>query len=306
MVIDAVFILFLIIATIDLMIPLVLASLGEVITEKSGIVNIGLEGIMLMSALIAVYATEIFQSWIMGYLIAGLFGAFIGLIHGLISIYLNGDQIVSGIGINIIGLGFTPFMIQAIWGVSGQHGLDTNLAVPRFVLSIAEKTATISPMFIVIIILVFGTYIVFKYTNLGLIVRAAGENPEAVEVIGVDVRLVRLIATVIGAFLAGLGGAYLSIDLTKFITKNITSGRGFLALANVVFSRWDPLLVLVGGFIFGFFDALAIKADVFGFKEYVPTDFLKMTPYIATLIIVAGFIGKAKAPKALGEPYVKE
>ena len=303
---DMSFVILLILATIDLMIPLVLASLGEVITERSGIVNIGLEGIMLMSALIAVYATEIFQSWIIGYLIAGVFGAFIGLIHGLISIYLNGDQIISGIGINIIGLGFTPFMIQALWGVVGQHGLKTELAVPRFVIFVGDNTITISPMIIVTIIFVLLAYIVFKYTNIGLILRASGENPEAVEVIGIDVKKVRMSATIVGAFLTGIAGAYLSIDLTKFITKNITSGRGFLALANVVFSRWDPLLVLLGGFVFGLFDTLATRADILGFKRYIPADFLKMTPYITTLIIVAGFIGKARPPKALGEPYKKE
>ncbi len=303
---DLVFFLLLTLAAMDLMVPIVLTSLGETLTEKSGIVNIGLEGIMLMSALVAVYATEVFKSWFMGYLIAGIFGAFLGLIHGIISIYLNGDQIVSGIGLNIVGLGFTPFMIIALWSVAGQHTLDRALRVPRFEITIGEKFISLSPMVILTILLVIVAHILIKYTRIGLIIRAAGENPEAVEVIGIDVRAVRLYVTTMGGFLTGLSGAFLSIDTLGVITKNISAGRGFLALANVVFSRWEPLLVLVGGLIFGIFEALAIRAEILGLRAIIPDNFLKMIPYIATLVIVAGFIGKARVPKALGEPYKKE
>jgi len=307
MAIDIAFILFLVISALDLMIPIVLASLGETITERSGIVNIGLEGIMLMSALLSLYATEVFKSFIMGYIIALIFGAFIGLIHGLISIYFNGDQIVSGIGINVVGLGFTPYMIWAIWHVYGQHTLDSKLAVPRIYIYIGSQVTTISPMLFVTVILVIAAHIIVNRTNIGLLIKAAGENPEAVEVIGVDVKRVRLYSTVVGSSLAGLGGAYLSIDMLSVITKQISAGKGFLALANVVFSRWEPILTIVGGFIFGLFEALAIRTEIVPWvRQIIPDQFLKMIPYIATLVIVAGVIGRARAPKALGEPYVKE
>ncbi|MGQ4892255.1 MAG: ABC transporter permease [Candidatus Njordarchaeia archaeon] len=301
-----VFIILVIISALDLMIPIVLASLGEVLTEKSGIVNIGLEGIMLMSALVAVYATEVTKSWFMGYFIAGLFGAFLGLIHAFISVYLNGDQIVSGIGLNIIGIGFTPFMIVAIWHVAGQHTISRSLTVPRIGITMEDKFISISPMVFLAIILVVLAHFIMTKTNWGLIIKASGENPEAVEVIGIDVRKVRTVVTTVGGFLTGLSGAFLSIDTLGVITKDISAGRGFLALANVVFSRWEPLLVLLGGFVFGIFEAIAIRSEIIGLRAIIPDYFLKMIPYIATLIIVAGFIGKARAPKSLGEPYVKE
>ena len=300
------FIVFLVISALNYMIPILLPSLGETLTEKAGVVNIGLEGIMLMAALVGLFAAEVTGSWVMGYLIAGFLGAFLALLHGVISIYLNGDQIVSGIGLNVIGLGFTPFMIIAIWGVAGQHTLAEEFSVPRIPIVWGSNVITLSPMVPIAVILVVVTHILIRKTNIGLMIRAAGENPEAVEVIGVDVRLLRLYVTVFGGFLAGMGGAFLSIDELKAITNNITSGRGFLALANVVFARWEPILTLLGGFIFGLFEALAIRADILGLKGIIPDNFIRMIPYIATLIIVAGFVGKARAPKSLAEPYKKE
>ncbi len=288
------------------MVPITLASVGEVFTEKSGVVNIGLEGILLMSAFTALWAAELASSPWVG-LLAGIgTGALVGWVHGLIAIPLKGDQVISGIGINLFALGFVAFGILAVWKSAGYHQAPVEARVPAWATPFGE----LSPLVPVTIVLTLVTWYFLNKTVLGLRVKAVGENPEATDVAGISVERTRFVATIYGASLAGLAGAYLSIDWSHTITKELSSGRGFIALANVVFSGLNPLLALLGGFLFGVFDTVALWIDtVHEVKPCLPFgvhNFVKMIPYVATLVVVTVAIGHARFPKHSGQPYRRE
>jgi len=283
------------------MVPVTLTAVGEIFSERAGVVNIGLEGIMVISAFVAVVGTKATGNPWMG-LAAGIgAGASVGLMHGLISVYFNGDQVISGVGINLFGLGLVGFGMVALWG--GPLQLPVALQLP----SLPVPWGKLSPIVPVMFALAFFTWWLLYKTTLGLRVRAVGENPAAADVAGINVRRLRLGATIYGAALGGLAGAFLSLDWTHTITKTLPAGRGFIALANVVFSKLNPLLALLGGFIFGFFDALGFWiSNVPLVNKIVPYQFVRMIPYVATLLVLAGAIGRARFPKALGQPYRRE
>jgi simple sugar transport system permease protein len=288
------------------MVPITLASVGEVFSERAGTVNIGLEGIMLMSAFMALWGAETTATPWLGLLIGMATGAAIGLLHGLISIPLKGDQIISGIGINLFALGFVAFGIMAVWKAAGYHQVPNEFKVPA--LDIAGNK--MSPLVPVTICIAVFTWFLLNKTVIGLRVKAAGENPEAADVAGISVERTRLLATIYGASLAGLAGAYLSIDWLSTITKELPAGRGFIALANVVFSGLNPLLALLGGFLFGFFDTLALWIDTLPeLKPILPFgvhNFVKMIPYLATLLVVTIAIGHVRFPSQIGRAYRRE
>ncbi len=283
------------------MTPLVLAAVGEIFNERAGIVNIGLEGIMLISGFMAVVAAEMTLNPIIGVLAGVAIGAFIGLIHGYITAYLKGDHIISGLGINLFALGAVAFGIEAVWGVRGYHTPPDAAKVPDI------PVLEISPIFIAMILLTIGTHYLLYRTSIGLKVRAVGENPEAADVVGVNVERVQLLATIYGAALTGLAGAFLSIDWLTAITKELPAGRGFIALALVNFANWSPLLALGGGLLFGFFWTLGewIK-NMAAIKAVIPVTLMNTIPYIATLVVVAGLIGKSRPPRYVGRPYKRE
>jgi len=286
------------------MVPIVLTSTGAVVSERAGVVNIGYEGIILMSALFgAMFAEMSGNPWI-GLLGGAFVGMLLGMLHGAITVYLKGDHIIPGIGINILALGVVAFGITAIWGTAGQHQVPTNFRVQSI---INTPYGSLSPMVILTLIIVFLTHWVLFKTPLGLRIRAVGENPEAADALGVNVERYRFLAAVYGATLAGLGGAYLSVDWLGVVTKEISSGRGFIALANMVFSGWNPVRALIGGFIFGFFDNLSVWVRTNpAISQVVPWQFVATLPYIVTIIIVAGIIGKVRPPKWDGRPYKRE
>ncbi|MCU7787315.1 ABC transporter permease [Pyrobaculum sp. 3827-6] len=283
-------------------VPILLASLGEILMERSGVVNIGLEGLMLLGA----FSGPLFVDYLhyrlgaqlpdplwplAAFLAAALVGMAVGLVHGYISTYLAGDQIISGVAINLFAAGAVAYGIQAYWGVAGYKQVPDwakadPLALAAFALVLAG----------------FMWYALFR-SRLGIVIRACGEDPESAFNVGVDVNRVRLLATVIGSSLAALAGAYLSIAYLSVVTKEISAGRGFIALANVVFANWNPALAVAGAYIFGFFDALSYWLQTAGVARYEIT---RMIPYIATLLIVAGVIGRARPPRAVGKPFRRE
>ena len=283
------------------MTPLILAAVGEIFNERAGIVNIGLEGIMLISGFMSVVAAEMTLNPIIGVLAGVAIGAFIGLIHGYITAYLKGDHIISGLGINLFALGAVAFGIEAVWGVRGYHTPPDAAKVPDI------PVLEISPIFIAMILITIGTHYLLYRTSVGLKVRAVGENPEAADVVGVNVERVQLLATIYGAALTGLAGAFLSIDWLTAITKELPAGRGFIALALVNFANWSPLLALGGGLLFGFFWTLGewIK-NMAAIKAVIPVTLMNTIPYIATLAVVAGLIGKSRPPRYVGRPYKRE
>lgn len=283
------------------MIPLTLTAIGEIVAEQGGVINIGLEGIMVISAFVSVVATKATGSAWVG-LLAGIgTGALVGLLHGVISVYLKGNQVISGVGINLFGLGIVGFGVKALWG--GPLQLKVAWQLP----DIPTPWGGLSPVFLMMLALALGTWWVLFRTTLGLRIRSVGENPAAADVAGLSVNRIRLGVTIYGGALGGLAGAFLALGWTHTITSTLPAGRGFIALANVVFSKLNPLLALLGGFIFGFFDALALWiSNIPTINNIIPYQFIRMIPYLVTIIVLTGAIGRARFPKAIGEPYRRE
>jgi simple sugar transport system permease protein len=283
------------------MVPITLTASGEVIGESAGLFNIGLEGIILVSAMTGALGAEAAGPAV-GLMVGLGTGFVIGLIFGGVCTYFKGVQLVAGVGINLFAAGLVPFWLIHL-GVPGHHAVAAEHQLPN----IATPFGDFSPMIFVAVALPVFLYVLLFRTKLGLKIRAVGENPQAADVAGIKIHLLRLLATAAGASLAGLAGAYISIDWLGSVTKEISAGRGFIALATVVFSGLNPLLVLLGGFIFGFFDNLAVwVATMPTIKKFIPWQFIAMAPYAVTLLVVAGVIGRAKFPAAIGIPYERE
>jgi simple sugar transport system permease protein len=284
------------------MVPITLAAIGETIEESAGLFNIGLEGILLFGALAGALGAQASGSALVGLFTGMGVGALIGLVFGTISTSLRGSQLISGVGINLLALGFVALMLS-VMGAPGFHSVAREVQVPLIPLGIGN----LSPLVPITVIVAIGVWWLLRRTQLGIWIRAVGENPAAADVAGIRVNRVRLGAAVAAGVLAGLAGAYLSIDWFGAVTKEITAGRGFIALAIVVFSGLNPLLALLGGFIFGFFDGLATWVATYpGIKDIIPWQFVAMTPYVVTLAVVAGMIGRVRFPSALGVPYMRE
>jgi len=289
------------------MTPLALAAVGECLNEQAGTINVGMEGVFIITAVMGVYWAEVFESGLYGILSGCAIGGLIGLIFGLISVYGKANQVVAGMGLNILALGLGPFLLMAIWAFPGIHVFPRQLMLPSLEIATGNVRFEISPLTIAAIVIAVSAYLVLRRTLWGIRVRAAGENPTAVDVAGVSVARVRIIMCTLGGALAGLGGAFMPLAWFGVLVKDITAGRGYIALAAVVFAGLDPLLALVASFIFGFSEGVAFTVAVSpGVKEVVSFYFIQMMPYIVTIIVVAAAIGGKKFPRALGRPYVRE
>lgn len=290
-----------ILGSLHAMVPITLSASGEVIGESAGLFNIGLEGIILVSAMTGALGAEAGGPAV-GLMVGLGTGFVIGLIFGGVCTYFKGVQLIAGVGINLFAAGMVAFWLIHL-GVPGHHAV----AAEHQLVNITTPFGDFSPMIFVAVALPVFLYVLLFRTKLGLKIRAVGENPQAADVAGIRIHLLRLLATAAGASLAGLAGAYLSIDWLGSVTKEISAGRGFIALATVVFSGLNPLLVLLGGFIFGFFDNLAVwVATMPEIKKFIPWQFIAMAPYAVTLLVVAGVFGRAKFPAAMGIPYQRE
>lgn len=308
-VLDAASISDLISAIIALSVPMAFAALGEVISERAGVINLGTEGVMLVGA-ISAFSVSFFQhSNLLGILFGALFGASLGLLMGFISISLKQDQILSGLGIYFLGLGLSGFLYEALFSEIGSTiriaGLP-KLPIPvisqipilgdsLFSQDIVEYLA-----FITLILVIF----VVGRTTFGLNLRAVGENPSAADTLGVSVVKIRYIAVIVGATLAGIGGAYLALSSHAFQAENITAGRGFIAVAMVYFGKWRPARAFFGTFLFGAAYLLGAFFQVVG--SMIPYYFLLMVPYVLTLVMLVLIARGARQPSALGVPYVRE
>jgi len=281
------------------MVPITLTAVGEIIGETAGLFNIGLEGALLLSAFAGAIAAE-FGGPLFGLLIGMVVGAGLGLLFSVINTYWKGTQMITGIGINLFAVGIVAFGLIKL-GAPGFHDVPKAAELAK----LQTPIGAVSPMIFVTLIIPFIAYWFLKRTRAGLILKAVGEAPEAADVAGININLVRLLATTFGGALAGLGGAYMSVCWIGSVTKDLSAGRGFIALATVVFSGLNPLLALLGGFIFGFFQSLATWIKTLPSKP-IPWQFVEMLPYIVTLLVVSGVIGRVRFPKALGQPYKRE
>jgi simple sugar transport system permease protein len=286
--------------SLTLMVPLLLASIGEIINEKAGVINIGIEGIFLLSALTSVIITYYTNNPWFGLITGFGIGALIGFIHGIISTFLRGDQIISGIGINLFAYGIGVTTLFAIWESYGNSPSITKIE------KINIYGYVFSPLIFISIALAVIMYFVLFKTMIGMKITACGENAKSAELMGIKVLRLRLLTTMLGASLAGLGGAYLAVDWVGQYTKDISAGKGFIALAIVAFSKWNPLLAIVGSLIFGFFETLSIYLSI-TYGALAHPYLFKIIPYLATIVVIS-LIGskKLRIPEELGKPYIKE
>jgi len=285
------------------MTPLALAAVGECLNEKAGVVNIGLEGIFMISAVAGVWTAELFHSGLMGLLGGGVIGAVVGAALGAISVYGRADQIIAGMGLNIFALGFIPFLLISLWAFPGIHLFPNELMVPRLFTPLGQ----ISPVTVGAIVIAVLVHLLLHRTVLGFRIKAVGERPEAVDVAGLRVDRLRLFTSTLGGALAGVGGAFLPLGWFGALVKEISAGRGFIALACVVFAGLEPLLALGAALLFGFADGFASAVAVTpGVKERIPFYFVSMIPYATTLVVVALVIGQRRFPRTVGRPYARE
>jgi len=303
-------------ATIRAATPLILAALDGIFSERSGIVNIALEGIMLAGAffamLVSYYAAQFglspLASALSGMVGAIVFGFLISMIHAVVSIRFRADQVVSGVAINILALGLTGFLLQLIFNTSGNSPSVPSLsAMPIPILSDIPILGDIFfnqsiIVYIALIAVPISSFVLFR-TPLGLRLRSVGEHPKAADTVGINVFKLRYLGVGLSGVLAGLAGAYLSIGQLNIFTENMTNGRGYIALAAVIFGKWNPWGALGACLLFGFADAIQISLQNAGVN--IPSDFLLMLPYVLTLIALAGFIGRSRPPAAAGTPYEK-
>ncbi len=289
--------------------PLTFGALGGMVSERSGVVNVGLEGMMLMGAFWGVYGADRGGSWVVGILAALAAGGLFALIHAYWSIHLRADQIVSGMAINFLALGVTGYFFEQLYGNKNiPSGVSTipNVAIPgidhmRFV---GPAIGDLNLLIWVGIIFVPLSYFILFKTPIGLRVRACGEHPRAADTVGINVYAVRYSAVVVSGMLAALGGAFLSIGFGGgSFTENMTEGRGFIALAAMIFGNWRPFGAWGAALLFGFSTALAFRLPVYSSSA---ATLFQALPYVLTLIAVAGVIGRSTPPKADGQPYAKQ
>jgi ABC-type uncharacterized transport system permease subunit len=288
--------------------PLIFAALGGIISERSGVVNIGLEGMMLMGCYFGIFGADICSSWVLGALIGMAAGAALGLVHAYFSIHLRANQVVSGTAINLLAVGLTGYLFVSHYGDNGTPG--TLPQVPNINIPGVDHTAffgaaigSASVLTSVGLLLVPVIWWFLFRTRAGLRLRAIGEQPRAASTVGLKVIATRYAAVTTSGALAALGGVYLADGFDGSFNFDMTDGRGFIALAAVIFGKWNPFGALAATLLFGLSSALAFRLQTF--SQTLATLFQAL-PYVLTLVAVAGLIGRSRPPAASGIPYVKE
>lgn len=299
-------------------VPIVLAGLSGVLCERSAVINIAIEGMMLTGAFVAALMASIagnvwgwaqIPSMVFGLILAILAGGLMGLLLAVLAVRFKVDQIIAGTAINILATGITSFLSARLLNTFEElnnTGTFSRLPIPGLA-SIPiigpvffEQNILVYLMFILLIV----THVVLFYTRWGLRSRAVGEHPRAADTLGIDVYLIRYVNVTLGGMVAGLGGAFLILGSVGRFDELMTAGKGFIGLAAMIFGKWMPFGAFGAGLIFGFADALQTKLAIL--RVPIPTQFLLMAPYLVTMVVLAGVVGEAIAPAADGEPYEKQ
>jgi general nucleoside transport system permease protein len=284
-------------STVRLATPLILAAIGGLFSERSGVINIALEGMMLAGAFTAAAVTYSTGSPWVGLLAAAFAGVLIAWIHAVACIRYKADQVVVGTAINILMIGLPGFLSGALFLSSGSTPqLPIDQLIPRAPIVLAFASVPLA------------WYVLYR-TPFGLRLRAVGENPEAADAAGVIVGRMRYSGVLLSGALAAIGGAYLSVGQSSLFTRNMTSGRGFIALAALIFGKWRPTQTMLACLFFGFTEALTIQMQgvvKLPSGEEIPVQFIQIVPYLLTIVVLAGFIGHSRPPRALGRAYEKE
>jgi simple sugar transport system permease protein len=286
---------------------LLLPALGGVTSERSGVVNIAMEGMMLTGAFFAVVADLAWHNPWLATLVAMVAGGLMALIHAVVAIRFRADQIVSGIAINIFAAGLTLFLVNRIYGIQDVGHISPDEALPTVSIPGLDQIPFIGQVFFhqnvivyVALVLLVLVHVVLFRTRLGLRIRAVGEHPQAADTAGINVYAIRYGAVVTSGLLSGLAGAFLAIGVSNTFVPNMTDGRGYIALAAVIFGKWTPVGAFVACLIFGLGEAIYANNSIIHISPYL----LSMLPYILTLIVLAGIVGRSSPPAADGIPYV--
>jgi simple sugar transport system permease protein len=290
--------------------PIALAALCGVISERAGVVNIGIEGIMLIAAQTAVISASMTRSLWIGLVVALLSGALVAAAHAILVIRFKVDQIVSGVAINIFGVGLTSFVAQRYLerdvDFLNNSGTFKIISIP-----VLSKIPILGPIFFEnspvvygMLLLVLVLHVLLFHTPWGLRTRAVGEHPRAADTLGINVYLTRYVNVILGGIIAGLGGAYFTLGAVGRFDQNMTAGKGFIGLAAMIFGKWTPIGASLSSLLFGFADSLQVKMQILSVP--IPSSFLAMAPYVVTMIVLTGIVGRAIPPAADGTPYEKQ
>jgi ABC-type uncharacterized transport system permease subunit len=286
--------------------PLIFAALGGVFSERSGVINIGLDGIMLLSAFFGMYGSYLTHNPWAGVLLGMLVGGLIAAVHAVFSIEFRANQVVSGVAINLLATAATSTFLLKIFHTAGQSEAvakieDWRIPFLADLPFLGDAFGKLNPLVYLALLLVgLSAFFLFR-TALGLRIRSVGENPEAAATVGVSVRKIRYLAVIVSGLLGGLGGVFLSLGSMDLFKENMTAGRGFIALAAMITGKWHPVGAFLACLLFGFAEALEGQFQLLGLE--VPTQFLHMLPYLCTLVLILGVIGRSTAPAADGIPY---
>ncbi|OXM86594.1 ABC transporter permease [Paenibacillus rigui] len=295
---------------------LIFAAMGGIFSERSGVINLGLEGLMVSGAFAAAVVTHSMEEsgmgavspWI-GLAAAMVLGVLFALVHALASVTFKADQVVSGVVINFLAAGLTVYLVKIIYSGSGQtetiNEVFSKVAIPGLssIPFLGDALFNAYPTTYLALILVAVTYYVLFKTPFGLRLRSVGEHPGAADTVGIKVKRIRYIGVLISGALAGLGGATITLTTTSNFSHNTISGQGFIALAAMIFGKWHPVGALGAAIFFGFTQAVRNFVQLFDFAKSIPVEFLYMLPYVLTILVLAGAVGRSNAPSALGEPY---
>ncbi|HEY7602627.1 MAG TPA: ABC transporter permease [Gaiellaceae bacterium] len=297
--------------------PLAFAAIGGMFSERSGVVNIGLEGMMLSGCFFGILGADKLNSWELGLVTAALSGAVLGLIHAFFSVHMRSDQIVGGTAINFLALGVTGYFFIQIYGLNGTPGTGIPY-IPDVKLSFLNHIPPKDPdrpsfwyqafghlnlmIWVLFGVIVLAYFVMFR-TSIGLRLRSVGEHPRAADTVGIDVYRTRYGAVILSGMIASLGGAYLAIGYVHSFTENMTAGRGFIGLAALIAGNWRPGGAFAFALLFGFFGGLATRVQGYGYEYNV---LVQSIPYVITLIAVVGVIGRSIPPASVGRPYVKQ
>ncbi|MDR6224242.1 ABC transporter permease [Desmospora profundinema] len=289
--------------------PLILAAMGGLFSERSGVVNIGLEGLMTIGAFTAAISTLATGNPWVGLLAAMLAGILFAIPHAVASITFRADQVVSGVAINFLALGIAVYLVKSMYEGAAQTPAIAD-TLKRLPIPGLSEIPVIGPAlfnafpttYIAVLVTILSFFILYR-TPFGMRLRAVGEHPRAAETNGVSVIQMRYIAVLVSGALAGIGGAGLSIAIGSEFNQTTVAGQGFIALAALIFGKWHPFGAFGAATFFGFAVSLALIGQLIGLTAYVPSEVLSMLPYILTILALAGFVGRAEAPAAIGKPY---
>ena len=293
-------------AAIRLLTPIALAAMGGTFSERSGIINIGLEGMILIGAFGGVLGSYLTTSAWIGILFALIAGGILGLIFAVFTVSFKANHVVAGVGVNIFSLGLTTWLLQIIWGSKGTsasvNGLNIiSIPVIKDIPYIGEIIGVQSSLvYLMFILIILGWILLFK-TPLGLRIRMTGEHPEAADTLGINIKKIKYFSVTLSGVLSGLGGAYLSLGHLNWFSMNMSAGRGYMALAANIFGQWNPLGGLGASFLFSFTDAVQMRLQSVNLN--IANELIQMLPYVLTIIVLAGAVIRSRPPAALGENY---